>query len=68
LETSSGEEVCIAIQILQLKHFSHIKIHSHVTVLYRNGVMRLSISENGAENLQMVKQTFMAINAQWTNV
>jgi hypothetical protein len=63
LGTSSGEEVRIVIQILQLKHFSHIKTHSHVTVPYRNGVMRLSISENGAENVETVKQTFMVINA-----
>jgi hypothetical protein len=68
LGTSSGEEVCIVIQIMQLKHLSHVKTHSHVTVLYRNGVMRLSISENGAENLETVKQTFMVINARRTNV
>jgi hypothetical protein len=61
--TSSDEEVSIVIQILQLKYFSHIKIHSHVAVMYRSGVIRLSISENGEENLEMVKQTFMAINA-----
>lgn len=61
--TSSDEEVCIVIQILQLKHFSHTKTHSHVTVLYRNDVTRLSISENGAENLETVKQTFTVINA-----
>jgi len=61
--TSSGEEVCVLIQILQLKHFSLTKTHSHVTVLYHNGVMRLSISENGAENLETIKQTFMVINA-----
>jgi len=68
LGTSSGEEVCIAIQVLQLKYSSHIKTHSHVTILHRNGVMRLGISENGAENLEMVKQTFTAITAQRTNV
>jgi hypothetical protein len=68
LGTSYGEKVSIVIQILQLKHFSHIKIHSHVTVLYRSGVIRLSISENGAENMEMVKQTFVAINAQRKNV